>query len=351
VGEVRAALPIVQALCERRPAAQVVVSTTTVTGARTLAAAGFGALHRWAPFDAASIHRALFARLRPRVVVIMERELWPGLISACNRRRLPVLVANARLSEGSLAGYLRLPVGLRERLFSGVTVAAQSPADAARFIVLGVAAERVVVLGNTKLDAEPAAAGPVARRLDGWVAASTHEGEEAAAIAAHHQLLASGQASLLVLVPRHPERFAAVARLLEGSGLAYVRWSAGVRVNDCTTPVLLVDTLGALRGLYAEVAVAFVGGTLVPIGGHSVYEPLLAGTPVVIGPHHENVAAALEPAGDALSLVAGAPGLAAAIASRLADPESQLAAARAAASRLREGAGAARSTAELVLSL
>lgn len=349
MGEVRAALPIVRALCAARPTAHVRVSTTTATGAGALAAAGLAGLHAWAPFDAGSVQRRLLARLRPRAVVIMERELWPGLIRACAQAGIPVLVANARLSEASLAAYQRLPVGLRQGLFGGLGVAAQSAQDAARFATLGVPAAAIECFGNTKIDGETGPAGPVTRRLDAWIAASTHAGEEAAALAAQRELLAEGRAPLLVLVPRHPERFEAVAALVASSGLACARWSQGVRVADCAAPVLLVDALGALCALYAEVAVAFVGGTLVPVGGHSLYEPLLAGTPVLLGPHHANVRSALPPAADAITLLAGAPALAEAVATHLDQAQARLAVAAGAAVRLRAGAGAAQRTVDWML--
>lgn len=351
VGEVRAALPIVRALQAARPGAHLRISTTTATGADALAAAGLGGLHAWAPFDAGSVQRRLLARLRPRVVVIMERELWPGLIRACIEAGIPVLVANARLSASSLNAYLRLPVAVRRQIFGGLQVAAQSLEDGTRFGALGVPAAAVRCLGNTKIDDEPAPGSTVIRRLDAWIAASTHAGEEIAALAAHRELLARGQARLLVLVPRHPERFEAVAQLVLQSGLAYGRWSQGARVPDCATPVLLVDTMGALRALYAEVAVAFVGGTLVPVGGHSLYEPLLAGTPVVVGPHHEHVSSVLESAGAAVGLLAGAAALAPAIGQRLTAVEAHLRAAVLAAEDLRAGTGAASRTVDLLLGL
>jgi 3-deoxy-D-manno-octulosonic-acid transferase len=351
VGEVRAALPIVRALSVARPAALVRISTTTATGAEALQAEGLGDLHAWAPFDAASVQRRLLSRLRPRAVVIMERELWPGLIRACARAGIPVLVANGRLPERSLAAYRRLPEGLRRRLFAGVHVAAQSTADAARFASLGVPDAAIACLGNTKLDDAPLPLWPVPRRLDAWMAASTHAGEEAAALAAQRELLARGQAQLLVLVPRHPERFEAVAALVAARGLDCARWSQGARVVNCAAPVLLVDTMGALRALYAEVGLAFVGGTLVPVGGHSLHEPLFAGTPVLLGPHHANVASVLAEAADAVTLLAGAEALAPAVAQGLAASAARIQAAEAAGRRLRAGAGAAERTVELLLRL
>jgi 3-deoxy-D-manno-octulosonic-acid transferase len=192
----------------------------------------------------------------------------------------------------------------------------------------------------------------VTRRLDAWLAASTHAGEEAAALAAQRELLAKGQAQLLVLVPRHPERFEAVAALVAAQGLDCARWSQGARVANCAAPVLLVDTMGALRALYAEVAVAFVGGTLVPVGGHSLHEPLFAGTPVLLGPHHANVASVLAEAADAVTLLAGAEALAPAVAQGLAGSAARIQAAEAAGRRLRAGgAGAAERTVELLLRL
>lgn len=294
VGEVRAALSIIDALETGGASYRILVSTATPTGHAALQKARPSGIHAYAPLDARSVIHRILKRIRPAALIIMERELWPGLIGTCQRQGVPVLLANARLSARSQSRYARLPQGLLHRVLGGLVIAAQSPEDAGRFMALGARPAHTFTLGNTKLDSELALqsqSGPVLRReADVWIAASTHKGEEEAALRVHQDLSRRGLARLLVLVPRHPERAEAMAHLVLQSGLRLGRHSAGGRIGDRGIDVLLVDEMGVLRDYYAAAAVAFVGGTLVPVGGHSLFEPLLAATPVVVGPHHQSVA-------------------------------------------------------------
>jgi len=229
--------------------------------------------------------------------VVMETELWPNLFRAIRRRGLPLLLANARLSPRSFRGYGRLRRSIAGVLADCSEVAAQSEADAERFRSLG--APRVSVMGNIKFDLavpqEQLRRGGVLRTALGagrpvWIAASTHEGEEQAALDAHRELLRHWPDSALILVPRHPQRFEEVARLVERSGLAGARRSQAL--PDARTQVFLGDSMGEMFAYFAAADVAFVGGSLVPVGGHNVLEPAALGLPVLFGPYMHNFIAA-----------------------------------------------------------
>ena len=304
LGEVSAAAPLVQALRLRYPAVPFVLTTATLTG-RTRAAALFGndVDVRYLPYDTeGSVHR-FFERIRPRLGIIMETEIWPNLLHECRRCAVPVIFASARLSAKSVARYLRLGSLVREAL-SGVQIAAQSAEDAARFTAIGADPARTQVSGNVKFDMQQ---GPeVARegrelraQMLGtrpvWIAGSTHGGEEEQVLEAHAGIARTISRRPAMLVPRHPQRFDSVAALLTRLGLRFERRSAavavaGVAVGAAATPmqVLLVDTVGELGRLYAAADIAFVGGSLVPIGGHNLLEPAALGVPVIVGPYNAN---------------------------------------------------------------
>ena len=297
LGEVTAAAPLLRALRERHPELPLVLTTATPTGrARATALFGDSVTVQFLPYDTPGSMRRLLQRLRPRIAIIMETELWPNLYRQCQRRGVPLLLANARLAARSVARYRRFGALFRD-VFAGDTwVAAQSAADAERFLAIGAAPERTSVVGNLKFDVAVDAA-LVARGRDlraacwaarpVWVAGSTHAGEEELVLTAHVQLLRQEPGALLLLVPRHPERFQAVADLLSRRGVRFERRSSGTSVPR-DVPVLLVDTVGELAALYAAVDVAFVGGSLVPIGGHNLLEPAALGVPVITGPHQSN---------------------------------------------------------------
>mgnify|MGYP001627315247 CR=1 FL=1 len=304
VGEALAALPLVRALVERHGSQRVLVTTTTPTGsARVREALGAAVLHVYAPYDLPQAVDRFVSRMRPRCVVVMETELWPNLFRALRRRGIPLVIANARLSVRSFRGYARVR-GLAAATLADCThIAAQSEADAARFRALGAPPSRVSVIGNLKFDqmVPPAqrASGHALRQALGsrrpvWIAASTHEGEEERALAAHRLLRQALPQALLILVPRHPQRFDTVASLVERAGFTAVRRSALPAHAPVapSTAVLLGDSMGEMFMYYAAADVAFVGGSLVPVGGHNVLEPAMLGKPVLFGPHMHNFAEA-----------------------------------------------------------
>jgi len=299
MGEVQAALPLVKALRGRYPRARVVVTTTTPTGSdRVVQALGREVVHRYVPYDLPGAVRRFLDRVRPDVVLLMETELWPNILHQCRRRGVPVLLANARLSERSAAGYARLGRFTAGMLAQVSAIAVQSRDDARRFLRLGAPRGRLHITGSVKFDirlsATVAEQAQVMRRCWGvdrgvWIAASTHEGEDEQILAAYARVLRVVPDCLLALVPRHPERFARAAALGRRRGYKVVR-----RSDDPDTcldaDVFIGDTMGELPVLYAAADVAFVGGSLVEIGGHNMLEPAASGVPVLMGPHVYNFA-------------------------------------------------------------
>jgi len=330
VGETRAALPLIRALRTRYPELPLLVTTTTLTGSRQVREAlGDQVQHVYAPYDLPGAVRRFLRRTRPKLAVIMETELWPNLLRRCAVEGIPVLIANARLSERSARGYARIR-GLTAAMLRDVDlIAAQADADAERFRALG--APRVQVIGNLKYDLTlpedlPERGRQLRRALLGeqrlvWIAASTHAGEEEQVLDAFARVRHRWPELLLLLVPRHPERFDGVAALCRARGFELVR--RGER-RLCTpdTAVFLGDSMGELLLFYAAADLAFVGGSLVPTGGHNVLEPALLGLPVAFGPHMFNFSEAGQRllAADAAWQVADAAALAAAVDRLLADP-------------------------------
>ena len=299
VGEVQAAEPLIRHFLARYPDTGVMVTTTTPTGSERLRALFEDKVrHLYTPFDLTPIMNRFLDAVGPRLAVVMETEIWPNMLSACERRGIPVVLANARLSARSARGYARLGGFTGETLRRFAAIGAQSPADATRFRALGAPAERVRVTGNIKFDVRRPGSllehAEVLRRLWGiqrpvWVAASTHEGEEEQVLLAHREILDRLVGALLVLVPRHPERFERVAALVERQGFALARRSAK---NPCDeqVSVFLGDTMGELPAFLAAGDEAFIGGSLVPTGGHNLLEAAVAGVPVAVGPHTFNFA-------------------------------------------------------------
>ena len=300
VGEVSAAAALVRALHARHPDVPLVLTTATPTG-RAQAATLFGAdvEVRFLPYDTAGSVRRFLARTRPLAAIIMETELWPNLLRECRRRDVPVLLASARLSAKSVASYRRFGHLFRDVFTPNLAVAAQTGEDAERFRAIGASAEQLSVVGNVKFDldlpADIAAAGRALRGALGqmraaWTAGSTHAGEEEQLVDAHARFRETHPDAVLLLVPRHQDRFDAVADLLARRGINFARRSAmgeSARVSG-EVSVLLGDTVGELTVLYAAADIAFVGGSLVPIGGHNLLEPAALGLPVLTGPSHSN---------------------------------------------------------------
>lgn len=327
VGESIAAAPLIRALVARYPELPITVTCMTPTGSErilSMFAAEPRVQHCYLPYDLPWAANKFLDRVQPRLAIIMETELWPNHIHACARRGVPVALANARLSERSARGYARFAGLTRPMLGEMSLIAVQTETEAQRFRQLGARPECVQVTGSIKFDLKidpdllasaatlreqwQATARPV------WIAASTHEGEDEPVLAAHRQLLGSHPDALLILVPRHPERFASVFESCRQAGMTTARRSLGEPVG-AATQVMLGDTMGELLFLYALADTAFVGGSLVPNGGHNLLEPAALGKPVLSGPHLFNfleIAALLRSAG-ALLEVEDAQGLAQAV--------------------------------------
>ncbi|GAB5452156.1 MAG: lipid IV(A) 3-deoxy-D-manno-octulosonic acid transferase [Halioglobus sp.] len=298
VGELQASSVLVEALLLAYPQHRLVLTTTTPTGsARVRAVFQQRVSHVYLPWDLPGSVNRFLDRYRPSLALFIETELWPNLLAACRRRGCVSVLASARLSATSARRYRRVAPLTRRMLQSLDAIGCQTRADAQRFVALGAPADAVSVTGSLKYDAvlteqECAAALSLARTLglDGrlvWVAGSTHSGEEGMLLDALSQLQAEYPALLLVLAPRHPERFDAVAQLCASRGIALVRRSAAVAVNASDT-VLLLDSIGELPLVYGAATVAFVGGSLVAAGGHNPLEAVRWSVPVVSGPHTDN---------------------------------------------------------------
>lgn len=327
VGESIAAAPMIRALLQRYPQLTITVTCMTPTGSQRIQALFADEpriAHCYLPYDLPGAAKRFLDRVRPSLAVIMETELWPNHIHHCAKRGIPVALANARLSERSARGYARVPGLTRPMLAQMSLFAVQTEAEAERLRQLGARPQTVQVTGSIKFDLtiDPQlleSASALRRQWQAaerpvWIAASTHEGEDEVVLAAHRHLLASYPDALLILVPRHPERFDAVAHLCQSEGFATVRRSSALPVTAHTS-VLLGDTMGELLFLYALADSAFVGGSLVPNGGHNLLEPAALAKPVLSGPHLFNfleIAAQLRAAG-ALAEVEDAESLALAV--------------------------------------
>ncbi len=329
VGETRAATPLVQRLKAAYPSAMILLTHMTAAGRETgQTLFGDHVVQAWLPYDVPFAVRAFYAHFRPAAGFLLETELWPNLVAAAHPAGTPLYLVNARLSERSARGYQRFEALSRPMLGRLAGVAAQSAADAARLAELG--APEAIVTGNLKFDVTiPSAAlelGAGFRTRFGamrpiWLAASTRDGEEALLLDALARRALPGN-PLLVLVPRHPQRFATVAELLRARSVPFVRRSEGGAPVPADIGVVLGDSMGEMPAYYAAADVAFVGGSLLPLGGQNLIESLAVGTPVLIGPHTFNfaeaTAGAIE-AGAALR-VADADALVAALAALFVDP-------------------------------
>ena len=332
VGESIAAAPMIRALQARYPELPITVTCMTPTGSERIQALFGGSVqHCYQPYDLPWAAARFLDRVKPRLAVVMETELWPNHIHQCAKRGIPVALANARLSERSARGYARFGKLTAPMLAELSLIAVQTQTEAERFLDLGARFECVEVTGSIKFDLMIDA--ELLQRADAlrqqwqattrpiWIAASTHTGEDEIILAAHHQLLKSRPDALLILVPRHPERFNTVHELCISQGLTTRRRSTGEAVQT-SDQVLLGDTMGELLFLYALADIAFVGGSLVANGGHNLLEPAALGKPVLSGPHLFNfleIAAQLREAG-ALNEVENAGQLADKVAALLNEP-------------------------------
>lgn len=325
VGESIAAAPLVRALQERYPNLPITVTCMTPTGSERIRAMfGEQVQHCYMPYDLPCMAGRFLRRLQPRLAIVMETELWPNHIHQCGKMGIPVVLANGRLSERSARGYARFPKLATPMLAQMSGLAVQTQVEADRFIALGARAERVHVTGSIKFDlhvdeqliveAQALKTSWEKSERPIWIAASTHEGEDIQILQAHQQLLQQDADALLILVPRHPERFNAVYQLCVEQGMQTLRRSTQVPVQ-AAQQVLLGDTMGEMLLLYALADVAFVGGSLVGHGGHNVLEPAALGKAVISGPHYFNfldIVGQMQQAG-ALREVSNASELAAAV--------------------------------------
>ncbi len=298
VGETLASAPLVNALRERYPDYRFIITTMTPTGsARVRALYGDAVDHVYAPWDLPGAVARFLEHAHPALAIIVETEIWPNTLAGCAARNIPVVLVNARLSEKSARGYGRVRPLTREAIGNITKIVAQTDADAERFKGLGALNAQLAVTGNIKFDIDiPAMVREAAQTLRQplgarvvWIGASTHRGEDEPIIAAHKALLAVQPDALLILVPRHPERFDDVARLIEQSGLRLQRRSDGAAIH-ADTQVLLGDTMGELLLMFGVASFAFVGGSLVDNGGHNMLEPAAWCLPVITGPSDFNFA-------------------------------------------------------------
>lgn len=299
VGESIAAIPLIKELKSKYPDIPLLVTNMTPTGAaRIRAAMGNLVEQAYIPYDLPDAVERFLDRVNPLIAIIMETELWPNLLYACKKREVAVMLANARLSEKSAKKYHRVTSLTREMLTALTIIAAQSTADAERFINLGANKDKVKVVGNIKFDMEippnlSAKSATLRSQLGDdrliWIAASTHEGEDEIVLAAHRLVIEKIKNALLILVPRHPQRFDDVFKMCEQQAFNTVRRSKNESCHS-VTQIYLGDTMGELMLMYSVSDVAFVGGSLVPIGGHNMLEPAVLGKAIITGPNLFNFA-------------------------------------------------------------
>ena len=297
LGEVIAAIPLIREFKKLYPNEIVVVTTTTPTGSHQVQTAfGSQVFHIYLPYDLPGCMQRFLRKIQPRCVVIMETELWPNLLYYCHKSSIPILLANARLSERSARNYARIKPLTKEMLQYITIIAAQTTIESERYILLGMPPNRVVVTGSIKFDINiPQDLNDKAadlRCLLGnerliWIAASTHEGEDEQILWVHAQIRSYFPHCLLIIVPRHPERFGSVTQLCKKAGYNVVLRSEG-KVCAPDTDIFIGDTTGELLLFYEVADVAFVGGSLVPVGGHNLLEPAALAKPAITGPYLHN---------------------------------------------------------------
>lgn len=297
VGEVQASIPLIEHFLHSDPTLTMVITTTTPTGSNRIRELFKSSVyHCYIPYDIPLAVRKFIQTIQPQLAIFIETEVWPNVLYECKVKNIPTLLVNARLSERSARGYARLANFSRITFNLFTKIAAQAEMDAQRFKKLGVNAERLTVVGNIKFDLRLAPnlqeQAAFIKEVWGkerlvWVAASTHDGEESQILAAHREILAVLPNTLLALVPRHPERFNKVGQLILKQGFSLMRRS---EMGICTNKyqVFLGDSMGELTMFLAASNVAFIGGSLVPHGGHNVLEAAALGIPVITGHYVTN---------------------------------------------------------------
>ncbi|MGH8062607.1 MAG: lipid IV(A) 3-deoxy-D-manno-octulosonic acid transferase [Pseudoxanthomonas sp.] len=358
MGEVNAAAPVVDALRRAHPQWRWLVTTITPTGsARVRALWGDEVEHVYVPYDLPGAVARFLRHYQPRLALVMETELWPNLLFGCRDRAIPTYILNARLSARSLRGYRVLAPLIARVVRTLRRIGAQSAADGKRFVALGALREDVVDTGNLKFDiAVPEGLDDFVQTFRDnlgqrpvWIAASTHEEEEAAVVAIHRRLRERWPELLLLWAPRHPERFGRAAEQAQAAGwkVATRRKSAWPGDDD---DVFVIDTMGELMAFYACAGAAFVGGSLQPVGGHNLLEPAAVGTAMVTGPHLHNfveISRRLKEAG-ALVIADDTDGIAQALGELLADPQARDKMAEAGRALVEQGRGALARTLQMI---
>jgi len=297
VGEAEALFPLVRQIQKQHPDAKLLITTTTPTGsARVKAVMQDTVEHVYLPYDVPDAVNRFMQCFKPKLAIIMETEIWPNFFVYCGKNNTPLYIINARLSEKSCRGYQKIPSLVHPALAGVNLIATQTQDDSNRFIAIGANSDKVKILGNIKFDVEipqsiiaqglQIKADLFAGRFV-WLIASTHKDEEAIFLDIYKEIKQKIPELLLVVVPRHPERFADVKKLCEQLQLGVVMRTSGNRVST-QTDVYLVDTMGELKMLYAASDVAFVGGSMVPRGGHNILEAAAVGVPVMFGPYMHN---------------------------------------------------------------
>ena len=299
VGEVQAVVPVVRALLERHQQYSLLVTTVTPTGSAQVAELfGDHVAHVYAPYDLPGAVARFLELVQPQLAIVMETELWPNLFHACNHAGIPLLLVNARLSDRSMSGYVRFGKLIGSTLAATTEIMVQGNEDARRFEALGADSRKITVSGNLKFEQRlspdlPVQAAALRREWGAgrpvWVAGSTHEGEDELVLDVFRRVRKQLPDCLLVLVPRHPERFVSVTELVRHRGHNTVLRSDRVACR-ADTSVFIGDSIGELMLFYAAADVAFVGGSLVHTGGHNLLEPAAAGIPVITGPNVYNFA-------------------------------------------------------------
>ncbi|MDD2724919.1 MAG: lipid IV(A) 3-deoxy-D-manno-octulosonic acid transferase [Methylovulum sp.] len=296
VGEAEALFPLVKRLQQAYPQERLLITTTTPTGsARVKSVLKDTVSHVYLPYDVPDVLKRFTRCFKPRLAVVMETEIWPNLYALCGQQQIPLFLINARLSERSAKSYRRIAWLIRPALAQIKHIAAQTEEDCQRFAAIG-AKNNVSTIGNIKFDVEIAGdlseqGGKLKANLFPgrfvWLAASTHKGEEARLLPLYLQLKQRIPELLLLIAPRHPERFDEAVQLCSQQGLGCVTRTSGMGCTD-GTDVYLLDTLGELKLFYGAADAAFVGGSLVPVGGHNVLEAAAMGVPVIFGPYMAN---------------------------------------------------------------
>lgn len=313
-GEAEAVFPLMKMLKQLYPELPQLMTTTTLTGSeRVRSVFGDSIMHMYLPYDLPGAASRFLRHFQPVLGVVVETEIWPNLYRDCEKMKIPLVIINARLSERSVRGYKKIPGLVRETLGHVSLIAAQSNDDAKKFLEIGAEQKKVFMTGNIKFDY------PVPDRLREtgyglraklfgprpvWIAASTHHGEEEQILESFESVRAKCKDALLILVPRHPERFDPVIRICARKGFSVIRRSAGLSC-PAETSIFLLDSMGELKQFYATADLAFIGGSLVKCGGHNVLEAAVLGVPVIFGPYMDNfriIADSLLKAGGAVQI-------------------------------------------------